>query len=1018
MDTLQRIAVIRVTAEPTYDFFFHRMEDCLSKGRGFSVFNADEASITSFLRCCTEKGFAPLTIRLSALESILANPPTLSRFVVIIQDLPYADFFERASLIADKLIFPLWFEQVSICFFSCLPPDAYQGCPVTGEDLHKNVSTVIHALLAEQVLTILERSNYQFTSPGFLSLTEHKTAFTPIEEKLLTALEAHGLTYEPRARIGRYTVDFLVGNQNNQVIVECDGKSYHDPSRDSARDRGLALEGYPICRFSGSDIYADVDKCIETIQKALMYNTYPSYPVDNDLDPSQQAAATSVNGPIRVLAPAGSGKTKTLVNRILYMLNQGIPADKILALAFNKKARDEMQDRLNRRGVEGVEVRTFHSLGYQIVRAGLGWTFQGSTSKKTSKVLMKSAILEHTELPPLRNKDPLDEFLAGLRRAKMELPSLSTVTVEYGDRIYPLESIFYSYIKRQLHANFLDFDDMIYLAIRVLLENRLLRAVYQSRFEYVLVDEFQDLNEAQLLLLQILALPENNIFAVGDDDQMIYGFRGADVKHIVQFDKRFPVASDHVLNTNYRCSQMVVRHSGWLIDHNADRIPKNIEPRKNAQRGRFEVSGHASLYEQAEYAAKWLVQHKREHNLQWRDYAVLYRSNAYQFPVGVMLDAMNIPHAPLSGQHLFQTTVGTDVYSYLRIVLFPQEAVTADFEQILKRPNKYFTNQIIARARNWKSFVHLAETENLRTWEQDKLIDFIHRIELATTQVRDASFSPTNLMNVLKTEFGLGDFYKDQSRKLDDLDQASDEVLLDVITALAENFKTPLEFYQYICKSMDDSDREEQSGGEDPVSKKREHEQNEVYLSTIHKAKGKEFRNVIYFNLSQAEHSSQKAQFVEEERRVTYVGATRAKDDLLVTFSSTKPSGFLDEISHDPKFNALNNEELIHKHTSSTRRLAKEQARLKQMQGRKESAVAVFQALIKQPWRKGPDWLTILFSEIQHWRINRVQARIEQIDQQIKKHLETTIDPLVCELGEMEDEQRIRDALGMKQECS
>ena len=185
---------------------------------------------------------------------------------------------------------------------------------------------------------------------------------------------------------------------------------------------------------------------------------------------------------------------------------------------------------------------------------------------------MKSAILEHTQLPALRNQDPLDAFLAGLRRAKMELPALSTVTVEYGDKIYPLEPIFHSYVKKQLSASFLDFDDMIYLAVRLLLENSALRRAYQSRFEFVLVDEFQDLNEAQLLLLQIIGLPENNIFAVGDDDQMIYGFRGADVKHIVEFEKRFPVASTHVLNTNYRSSRMIVRHAGWLIRHNRDRV--------------------------------------------------------------------------------------------------------------------------------------------------------------------------------------------------------------------------------------------------------------------------------------------------------------------------------------------------------------------------------------------------------------------------------------------------------------
>ena len=363
MDTLQRISAITEPKTYTYDFFFNKIDYCLSKGKGFSLFNASEASITNFLKRCTQKGFAPLTIRLSSLENVLAKAPTLSKFVIIIQDLHYPDFLEQASLIADKLIFPLWFQRVPICFFSYLSQGSYQIGPLAGEDLHKNVSAVIHALLAEQVFTLLERSNYQFPSPDFLSLTEYKTVFTPIEVKLLMALEAHQLTYQPQVRIGQSTVDFLVETQNNKVIVECDGRAFHDPSKDFEREKVFSSEGYPVCRFSGSELCADVEKCIEIIQKTASYTGYPSYSVDNDLDPSQQAAATSIDGPIRVLAPAGSGKTKTLVNRILHMLNQGIPSEKVLALAFNKKARDEMQDRLNRRGVEGVEVRTFHSLG-------------------------------------------------------------------------------------------------------------------------------------------------------------------------------------------------------------------------------------------------------------------------------------------------------------------------------------------------------------------------------------------------------------------------------------------------------------------------------------------------------------------------------------------------------------------------------------------------------------------------------------------------------------------------------
>src|SRR5215212_7530419 len=951
MENLQR-SLPRINPEPhSFDFFFDRLELCLRKGRGFSLFQADAACVTDFSEQAERRGLAPFTIHLSSVQTGAGELPA-SPFVILVQDLPHAEFMERAAVIADRIVFPLWFRRIPICFFSWLGREAYEPQPMKGEDLHNNFPRVIGSLLAEQVVTLLERSNYQFPSPEHLAPVGAVPAklFTPMEEKLRAAMEAHELSYQTGVRLGRQTVDFLVELQGKKIIVECESRAYHADAKDPGRDAsgGLSLAGYPLCRFSASEIEADVNKCLRTVQEAAGYRTLPAHAMDDDLDPSQREAVVTVSGPVRVLAPAGSGKTKTLVNRILNLLNQGVAPERILALAFNKKARDEMQDRLERRGVRGVEGRSFHSFGYEIVREGAGWTFGGSTQKKTARALMKDAIQEHTQLPALRNQDPLDAFLAGLRRAKMELPALSTVTVEYGDKIYPLEPIFHSYVQKQLSASFVDFDDMIYLAVRLLLENRDLRRMYQSRFEFVLVDEFQDLNEAQLLLLQILSLPENNIFAVGDDDQMIYGFRGADVKHILQFEKRFPIASNHVLETNYRSSQMIVQHSGWLINHNKDRIPKNIQPRKNAQLGKFELCGQASLYEQAEHAAKWLARHKQEHNLHWRDYAILFRSNAYQFPIGVMLDTMKIPHAPLSGQHLFQTAVGTDVYSYFKIILFPREATALDFEQILKRPNHYFTNQLIAQARSWNSFLHLAEIPNLRTWEQEKLTDFTDRVSVVFQQVRTSDPSAADVMKTLKTELGLGDFYKDESRQADDLDQASDEVLFDVLSALAENFKTPLEFYQFMCKSMDDHDGEEDKSAEERISKKRDHEENEVYLSTIHKAKGKEFQNVIYFNLSQTENNSQKAQFIEEERRVAYVAATRAKDDLLITFSSTKPSDFLAEISLNPKFKALKNDELQHKHVACMRRLEKERAFLTQIQARKEKVSAVFDELLKQ----------------------------------------------------------------------
>jgi DNA helicase II / ATP-dependent DNA helicase PcrA len=998
-----------------FDFFFDRLELCLRKGRGFSLFQADDACVADFTASCERRGLSPFTIHLSAVQNGMGNIPATAGFVILLQDLPYADFLERASVIADRIVFPLWFRRIPICFFSGLGREAYASRPIQGDSLHTDFGGVIQALLAEQVMTLLERSNYQLASPDLLEPGMLKTLFTPIEDQLRMALEAHNLPYQHEMRLGRQVVDFLVpvGVQKNEVVVECESKAWHEPLKEGEPEaaRGLSLAGVPVCRFSASEIEADVEQCIRTLQEAAGYRTLPAYKLDNDLDPSQQAAVETISGPVRVLAPAGSGKTKTLVNRILNLLNQGIASERILALAFNKKAKDEMQDRLERRGVRGVEVRTFHSFGYEIVREGAGWTF-GDATRKTAKALMKSALLEHTQLPALRNQDPLEAFLAGLRKAKMELPALSTVTVEYGDKVYPLEPIFHSYLQKQLSAGFVDFDDMIYLAVRLLLEKSSLRRTYQSRFEFVLVDEFQDLNEAQLLLLQIIGLPENNIFAVGDDDQMIYGFRGADVKHIVEFEKRFPVAATHVLNTNYRSSRMIVRHAGWLILQNMDRVPKQIQPRREAQPGRFEVSGHTSLLEQAKFAATWLAEHKKQNNLNWRDYAVLYRYNAYQFPVAVMLEALGIPHSPVEIGQLFQTAVGMDVYAYLQVILFPNEARAADFERLLKRPNRYFTNQLIAQARDWVSFLGLPHRPALREWERLKLEDFITRVEHLSQPACLAGISAADFLRTLRTEFGLGEFYQEQSRIADDLDQASDEGLLEVMIALAGNYKTPLRFFEFLSKSIRDRESEVEKNSREANSDREGPDTNEVYLSTIHRAKGKEFRNVIYFNLSQAAADPKQATFIEEERRVAYVGATRPKDDLLITFASTKPAQFLQEIALNPKYREVEEEDLQRGMTSTTLHLEKAGVILNQLETLKRNEIASFRQLTKRQSAKRTAWLQWLLNKIQLWRIDRALARIEGLDARIKAHKEGTIVPLERELQAMEEEGQMRRVLG------
>ncbi|MCB0011075.1 MAG: ATP-dependent helicase, partial [Anaerolineales bacterium] len=404
------------------------------------------------------------------------------------------------------------------------------------------------------------------------------------------------------------------------------------------------------------------------------------YPYDDDLDPMQKRAKDTVRGPVRVLAPAGSGKTKTLTNRVIHLLNQGVPAEQILALAFNRKAAQEMTERLRARGVRRVEIRTFHALGYQILRDALGWRYSGEKEHQRTRQLLNQAVASQVSIPARRDSDPLAPFLEMLAYAKSSLPDLRTLKVELEEDSVPFEPIFQAFLQAQSQKKHLTFDDMIYLSVRLLLRQDELRRQYQEQFHYLLVDEFQDLNKAQILFLTLLALPHNNLFVVGDDDQMIYGWRGAEVGHILDFPKRFPTASETVLSTNYRSTEAIVTHSRRLIDNNRERVPKNIRARAGAPAGLFAVRFGDDLWEQVQAAVNWLQEQVGAGELAWTDCAILYRYRAYQYPLALALAQAEIPHSQVDLRELFLTPVGQDITAYLTAVLAPTE-LDADMAQ-------------------------------------------------------------------------------------------------------------------------------------------------------------------------------------------------------------------------------------------------------------------------------------------------------------------------------------------------
>lgn len=633
------------------------------------------------------------------------------------------------------------------------------------------------------------------------------------------------------------------------------------------------------------------------LQRTPLQKTNAALAMDEDLDEAQVNAIRQLYGPVRVLAPAGSGKTKTLINRIIHLVNEGVATHRILALAFNKKAAQEMVERLLQRGVaiagnldeEGVTVRTFHALGYEILRRHTGWRYQNDDGEKRCRQLLQTAAEKVLRLPVLRNQDPAAGLLASLTAVKTDLPEWEEMRTEINGEPFPFKDIFAHYLQLQSAQGYVNFDDMIYWPLRLLLEDAELRRTIQQRFHFVLVDEFQDLNRSQLLLMQLLSMPHNNLFVVGDDDQMIYGWRGADVQNILNFAEHYRGAATYTLETNYRSTRQVIDHSKWLIAHNRRRVAKDIHPTATAAEGEFTVALHSSLWAQAKKAVEWILLRRKQETNGWSDFAVLYRYHVYQYLLAVLLDSYKIPHTFVDHRGLMQTAVGRDVYSYLTVLFFPQAAGEKEWSRVLKRPNKFLTNSLIRTITSWEALEQAAwdpavsERERLVLQEWLRQVGSFRRMDPNTAKAPD-------LLQQVVTVFDLRPFYAGLPSVYGAADEAGQEVVLDVLIEVSAASDNLSEFYQQLG-STGPGDPVDVRGGDASVP--------QVTLATIHASKGKEFPHVVLFHLAHDYRSRSDPEW-EEERRVTYVGVTRAIRTLLITAPEKEYSDFLIEVSLNP----------------------------------------------------------------------------------------------------------------------
>lgn len=884
----------------SFENLFSNLSYLIQRGKGYSIYDIDDSIFENMMHVLKNVFISNYDIiKVSTIKDSNSIKINFDRPIIIYQDLGRENLLKNIDILVNKLIYPAWYNSCSIIFLSSISKKEYYVGNIDSSLIHSRYSYVLSLLALEQLDNLLELVNPNVVSPERLITYDEDVLYTPIEKILKDKFLERNIEFAPQVRLGRFYVDFIVDINHTKVIVECDGRDYHDLTKDKNRDKELMKEGYKIYRFSGSRIFNDCNKCVDEIILYTGKSTVSKIKLE-DLNSEQRSAAIHMSGPIRVLAPAGSGKTKTLVNRIVNLVNEGVNETEILALAFNKKAEKEMSKRLEEQfNLGNVAVKTFHAFGNDLIKKTLKWNFNGDTQEKVTRSLLEKSVKAFEKINYQRNKDPLDAYLDMLSKTKNELLSKSGMLVEENGRAVNFAPIFNDYLSRIINNNFYNYDDMIYIALRRLLSDSSLRNKVQNHYKYILVDEFQDLNRAQLLLLQILILPENNVFICGDDDQMIYSFRGAEVRNILEFNSRYAVTSDKILKYNYRSGYNIVRHSKWLIDHNKVRVYKEITP-FSSDKGNIELFVGDSLKDQADKIASWILSLKND-NTKWSDFAIVYRYNQYVDLLYIVLSQYNIP-VPFDGIKILGSRVGRCVMSYFNILYKRETSNPSDYENILKRPNKYFTNEFISTISSWEKFINIDEAKLiLRTMDSDRYINFVNKFKSLDISKK----TPGETLNIIAEDFGLREFFKDSTKISSDIDVASDTDVLEIIIGFSEGFKTADEFYNFWI-SLEKLNTPNSSCEDEEII-------DTVSLTSIHKTKGNEYKHVAYFNLVRSITMKATETEMEEERRVAYVGITRAKDHLIITTENNEFSPFISEIFLNPEYSNLSVDVLEYK---------------------------------------------------------------------------------------------------------
>ena len=610
------------------------------------------------------------------------------------------------------------------------------------------------------------------------------------------------------------------------------------------------------------------------------------------LNPAQREAVEKTEGPVLILAGAGSGKTRVLTTRIAHLIeDKGVQAPNILAITFTNKAANEMRERVEETlGTDTKEmwISTFHSCCVRILRKDINrigynrsFVIYDSADQVT---LVKDCLKELNLSDKVFEPKVIISTISGAKD-KLYSPSQFKDMHRHDNRMSKIADVYALYQDRLKRNSALDFDDLIYKTVELLKSEEEVLEFYRSRFKYIMVDEYQDTSKAQYELIKLLAKEHQNICVVGDDDQSIYGWRGADIRNILEFERDYDDVHVVKLEQNYRSTQVILDAANTVISNNIERKRKKLwSEKKEGELIKIQLSENE--INESDFVANMIAKIAREQGRTYKDFAVLYRANAQARPVEDALNRSQIPYNIYGGTKFYERKEIKDLLAYLRVIQNPQDDIS--LKRIINVPRRGIGLRTIEKIEDRASLkqesmysvlIDIDTNSDISTKAKNSINGFVDTVGTLRT-IKEVYPVSKLIEKVLETTGYIDELSKDKSEEAQDR-----------IDNLKEFISIALEFEQ----SSEEKDLQTFLTGVALSSESSEDEEIEkVSLMTIHTSKGLEFPVVFLigmeeglFPISRAVRSMSESD-IEEERRLCYVGITRAKEVLYMTLTQRR----------------------------------------------------------------------------------------------------------------------------------